>query len=54
MSSTRGRRVRLCAGLVIVAAITGGCRVDVGSEVEVERSGAGSISVAVTADDAVR
>lgn len=54
MNKTCRHRARIGAGLVIAAAITGGCRVSVGSEVEVERSGAGSISVAVTADDAVR
>lgn len=41
-------------GIVLAAAVTAGCRVVVGSEVEVERSGAGTISIEVTADDAVR
>lgn len=51
---SRRPKVRLGAGLAVVCAFVGACRVGVGADVAVQRGGSGSIAVTVTADDAVR
>lgn len=48
------RQSRLVAGLAATIVITAGCRVQVGTEVDVRRDGGGSMTVTVTADDTVR
>lgn len=45
---------RLLVGICVVIVCTAACRVEVGSDVSVRRDGGGSITVTVTADDAVR